>query len=373
MIKRFIAAALAAFLLPAWAADTKISDLPTGTAPQNADQFLIVRGSGNFKLTWAQMIAGIGGSFLMSSNNLSDLASASTARTNLGLGTMALETAANYITTASAASTYLTQANAASTYLTQSTAATTYAPLASPTFTGAVIVPNGSTSATSVRGTSSGANAGLYFPSATTMAWVSGGTELTRFGSSGILNVAIGVTGGTVTAADVSMFRGGANSWVFGSGNSFGGGAATRVETNKAVTGIANNTATDVFTVTVPNAAHSASIEVVHTCSLGAGGAIGANEATAATAYLVSIARTAGVNAVATIGTSLGTSGSAAVSGAATITVTGDLSSISGAAGATNTFTVRATVARGSGSSTNHTCMSTATLRNANASGVTIS
>ena len=51
-------------------------------------------------------------------NNLSDLNNAATARTNLGLGTMAVETAADYLTTAGA------------------TAA--YAPLAGATFTGAV-------------------------------------------------------------------------------------------------------------------------------------------------------------------------------------------------------------------------------------------
>lgn len=43
-------------------------------------------------------------------------ADASAQRTSLGLGTMAVETATNYLTTASASSTYLTQANAATTY-----------------------------------------------------------------------------------------------------------------------------------------------------------------------------------------------------------------------------------------------------------------
>ena len=55
---------------------------------------------------------------LQPANNLSDVANVTTARTNLGLGTMALETAADYLTTASATS--------------------TYAPLAGATFTGAV-------------------------------------------------------------------------------------------------------------------------------------------------------------------------------------------------------------------------------------------
>lgn len=55
---------------------------------------------------------------LQPANNLSDVANVTTARTNLGLGTMAVETAADYLTTASATS--------------------TYAPLAGATFTGAV-------------------------------------------------------------------------------------------------------------------------------------------------------------------------------------------------------------------------------------------
>lgn len=55
---------------------------------------------------------------LQPANNLSDVANVTTARTNLGLGTMAVETAADYLTTAGA------------------TAA--YAPLAGATFTGAV-------------------------------------------------------------------------------------------------------------------------------------------------------------------------------------------------------------------------------------------
>jgi hypothetical protein len=45
-------------------------------------------------------------SVLLSANNLSDLASASTARTNLGLGTMAVESASNYLLTSTAATTY---------------------------------------------------------------------------------------------------------------------------------------------------------------------------------------------------------------------------------------------------------------------------
>lgn len=174
------------------------------------------------------------------------------------------------------------------------------------------------------------------------------------------------------TGADdvpVSVVPAGAAGVILGAS---GAGSAKSVNHyNKSVTGIADATATDILTVTVPNAAHSASIEVILNGSLGAGGAIGANEATGTVVYNVSIARTAGVNAVATISTAYGSSTSA-VAGAATITVTGDLGAVSGAVGAANTFTIRATITKGSGASANHTCVATARVLNANASGITI-
>jgi hypothetical protein len=176
-------------------------------------------------------------------------------------------------------------------------------------------------------------------------------------------------------SGDTSIGRAAANSILFGAASGSGvplaGATTSRTEINKAVTAIADNTATTIFTVTVPNAAHSASIEVTLTCSLGAGGAIGANEATGSTKYLVSVARTAGVNAVAGISTATATS-TASVSGGSVMTVTGALGAVSGAVGANNTFTINATVSHVTGSSTNHTCFGYAVLLNANNSGITI-
>ena len=151
-----------------------------------------------------------------------------------------------------------------------------------------------------------------------------------------------------------------------------GSGAALSVDTLvKNVTGIADNTATAVLTVSIPNAAHSASLRVRLVGALGASGAIGAREATGTVAYDIAITRTAGVNAVVTASSAYG-SGMANVSGAATITVTAAASAIAGAVGAVNTFTVDVTINSGSGSSAAHNCMVIAELANVVASGVTM-
>jgi hypothetical protein len=90
--------------------------------------------------------------FLLKADNLSGLANTGTARTNLGLGTMAVETATNYLTTASASSTYFTIANAAN-----------KADLASPTFTGTPSLPTGTTAVTQTTGNNTTAIATTAF------------------------------------------------------------------------------------------------------------------------------------------------------------------------------------------------------------------
>ncbi len=191
--------------------------------------------------------------------------------------------------------------------------------------------------------------------------------------SDGFLSFSSG-TANAYDTQDACMGRGGANQIIYS--NKVAGpptGAATsRAAINKSVTGIADNTATAVFTVTVPNAAHSASIRVRLTGSMGAGGAIGANEANQDAMYEINVARTAGVNAVATIGAVIGQAASAAVAGAATVAVTGEISAISGAVGATNTFTINVKIVKSGGAAANHTCLGFAELMNANTSGVTI-
>lgn len=174
---------------------------------------------------------------------------------------------------------------------------------------------------------------------------------------------------------DSTIVRAGApNSLIFSSAiNGASGQATSRTEINKAVTAIADATATAVFTVTVPNAAHSASIRVRLAGSMGAGGAVGANESTQDAEYMINIARTAGVNAAATIGAVVGQAAAASVVGADNVAVTGTLSAIAGAVGVANTFTINVTITKSAGASAAHTCLAFAELLNANTAGVTIS
>ena len=182
----------------------------------------------------------------------------------------------------------------------------------------------------------------------------------------------IGFSSGTGgTTIDAHMFRAGQNSIQFGSSVPVAGAATTRTELNKAVASITDATPTSVLTITIPNAAHSASIRIRVTGSLGAGGAIGANEASATNEYIITICRTAGVNAVAQISSAFGAA-AAAVAGADTVTCTAAMSAVSGAVGASNSFTVNVTITKSGGSSTNHTCLVYAQLMNANATGITI-
>jgi hypothetical protein len=90
--------------------------------------------------------------FLLKADNLSGLADTAVSRTNLGLGTMAVETASNYLTTASASSTYFTIANAAN-----------KADLASPTFTGTPTLPTGTIATTQTPGNNTTALATTAF------------------------------------------------------------------------------------------------------------------------------------------------------------------------------------------------------------------
>jgi hypothetical protein len=125
---------------------------------------LFTSGQGvRFPDTTVQTVAYPGSSgFLLKADNLSGLADTAVSRTNLGLGTMAVETASNYLTTASASSTYFTIASAAN-----------KADLASPTFTGTPSLPTGTIATTQSPGNNTTALATTAFVTAAVPAFAS--------------------------------------------------------------------------------------------------------------------------------------------------------------------------------------------------------
>lgn len=144
--------------------------------------------------------------------------------------------------------------------------------------------------------------------------------------------------------------------------------ATTAYEIVKKVTGIADNAATDVLTVTVPNANHAASVSVRLLCSTGSTDAF---ESTRTAEGFVVLARTTGVATVAAV-TTLEQAQIATVAAGATLTLAYGVSAIAGAVGATQTFTVTATV-NDSGNVGANQCVVGAKVLNAEATGVTIS
>lgn len=74
---------------------TKISELTAAGALDGTEMLPGVQSSTTKRLTPAQIRTYLNSFFLQASNNLSDLASASTARTNLGLGSIATQSAAS--------------------------------------------------------------------------------------------------------------------------------------------------------------------------------------------------------------------------------------------------------------------------------------
>ena len=241
---------------------------------------------------------------------------------------------------------------------------------------GQLVVPVGSKTAPNFNG--GAANTGLYATSSFVAGISLNGGSYLEVRSGAIATVSGNAIGWNNTASDAaasldsSLCRGGVtNSVIFAGGGAGSGTVTSRAEINKAVTAFTDGVAKTVFTLTIPNAAHSASYLVRITGAIGAGGAIGADEASATNCYVVTITRTAGVNAVAGISAAFGAA-TAAVAGATTVTCTGALAAVSGAVGATNTIDIQATITKGGGASDNHTCVATASLLNANATGITI-
>lgn len=257
-------------------------------------------------------------------------------------------------------------------YVCTTAGAWTTGPVSAIAATTKFLAPDGVTGTPTYSFTNSPAT-GMWSRTTSILSFSGNSTNIVEFTAGGVILAAASVFAFNSTtlgsgSTDIIVARAGANSLRFSQGAAT---TASRTEINKATSAIANAVATTVLTVTVPNAAHSASLEVRVTGSLGTGGAIGANEATATNTYVIGITRTPGVATVATATAAFGAV-AVAVAGAATVTATAAVTAMTGAVGATQTFDIQVTISRSGGSSDNHTCLTYAKLMNANVSGITL-
>jgi hypothetical protein len=146
------------------------------------------------------------------------------------------------------------------------------------------------------------------------------------------------------------------------------GSATTATSRIAKKTGIADNTATAVFTVTVPNGNHAAAIRV-H--AIGSSGGADAFESTATLEGNIVVARTTGANAVVTAAAAALTGTATVAAGAALTSFAYGVSAVAGAAGATNTFDITVTI-NDSGNLGSNQCVMICELINAESSGVSM-
>lgn len=161
-------------------------------------------------------------------------------------------------------------------------------------------------------------------------------------------------------------------------GNVSNGAGVLTTTLPKTLTAVADDVATTLFTVTIPNPVtfHTACIDLTVLAIAGAGGAIGAGESCASAFYQIVVTRTVGVAGVAGISTATSAVGAlSAVAGGDQIVgnpLLVTLGAISGGATATETFTIQVTVDDDTGAATNHIVIGYASVLNALAGGVTI-
>lgn len=221
----------------------------------------------------------------------------------------------------------------------------------------------------------------IFIARSTTLWYVAAATDTIAglTASAAELNLNDGTTAGTVVASKtvavdaqraVDTVR--ATTTLNVGGTGVPGAAAVQTEITKQVTGLADTVATAVLTVTVPNAQHAAVIDVDVVGILGAGGAIGAGEATRNSRYQVVLARTAGVNVVATASAAVGGAAATVAGGGAITSVVVTLSGITGGVGASNTFDILVAITRSGAGATNHVALVAARIVNQNATGVTM-
>lgn len=201
----------------------------------------------------------------------------------------------------------------------------------------------------------------------------SAGTDLTATFTEA--NKLAGVTGGTNTAskalvvdAQKALDTLGITGQQIVGGTGVAGAAATFARLTGKKTAIADNTATDIITVTVPNANHAAAIRLVLLGSLGTGS--DAFESSRCAEGLIVIARQTGAATVAVAAT-LALAQIATAAGGGTLTMAYAVSSITGAVGVSQSFTITVTLVK-TGTITDLQCVWHAEVLNAEATGVTI-
>lgn len=157
---------------------------------------------------------------------------------------------------------------------------------------------------------------------------------------------------------------------IISAGELLGGAAAAATSARKIIlkkTGIADNTATSVITVTVPNANHAAMVKLSF---LSSNGGTDAFESSRTALGTVVLARTSGVDTVAAVAT-LTLAQIATVSSGATHTLAYGVSAITGASSATQTFDIQVTIDDSGNLGANQVVVE-AELINAEATGVTM-
>lgn len=187
------------------------------------------------------------------------------------------------------------------------------------------------------------------------------------------LNTNAAVVAGTVTASKTVVAGANKNldtlavtTPVIGSTATLGSATQERALVLKK-TAIADNTATDVITVTVPNGNHAAAIRLTFVSS---NGSTDAFESSRSAIGLVVLARTTGVATVASA-IALTNTGIATVAAGSTHTLAYAVTAMVGAVGATQTFTITVTI-DDSGNLGSNQVVVFAEVINTEATGVTI-
>lgn len=181
------------------------------------------------------------------------------------------------------------------------------------------------------------------------------GTYDTFLGRTGVSQISVRAAASITTAAPAAIVQG------------LSGGATSLAQLPKKVTGIADNSATTVLTVTVPNGAHGASIKLRF---LSYNGSTDAHESSRTAEGMVVLARTAGVDTVAAA-VAISGEAIATVGGGATHTLAYSVTSMTGAADATQTFNIQVTI-NDTGNLGSNAVVVFYELLNAEDSGVTV-